>query len=346
MNARSFVLSTLVGTVALVAITWCLAWWLEPISGDLTRIGSYAERHFGHQAPQLEFHPPLSTFGDWKEEIDILVMGDSFANGTVRQWQNWLAAATGWRIHTLDKKRISVDKVLSSTLYREHPPRVVIWNVVERDLLYEFSATGRCGPYSPVVVSAVLPRRATPATPVEVSRPNGLSELNPGFARMWVWNSLLRAVGIDSSGTLEAKLTRNDLFSSRHPESLLVYRDDLLKRKWSSSDLQKIRCGLSSLASRFESNGRTRFVTALAPDKSSAYHAWLVSPSSLPPSILPALLHESPIPDAGLHASLADEVSRGVKDVYLPNDTHWGTAGHKATAERILQLLINEGLTE
>ncbi|MDV7390373.1 hypothetical protein RZS08_03425, partial [Arthrospira platensis SPKY1] len=80
----------------------------------------------------MEFHPPLSTFGDWKEEVDILVMGDSFANGTVRQWQNWLAAATGWRIHTLYKKRISVDEVLSSTLYRQHPPRIVIWNVVER----------------------------------------------------------------------------------------------------------------------------------------------------------------------------------------------------------------------
>src|SRR5205085_9650327 len=53
------------GLLALALIpAWALfaiGVYLEPVWGDLTRIGSYAERDFGWNKPQLEFPEPLST---------------------------------------------------------------------------------------------------------------------------------------------------------------------------------------------------------------------------------------------------------------------------------------------
>lgn len=47
-----------------------------------------------------EFEPLPSSFGEWTQPVDILVIGDSFANlRPAQQWQNHLVARTGWRVH-------------------------------------------------------------------------------------------------------------------------------------------------------------------------------------------------------------------------------------------------------
>lgn len=106
----------------------------------------------------------------------------------------------------------------------------------------------------------------------------------------------------------------------------------------------RIRCSFSAKASRFEANGKTRFVTALAPDKSSAYRPWLITPEQLPESLLAALMHDFPVPDARLDLVLATAIAGGTKDVYMPDDTHWGSAGHILTADTLLKLLAEQGL--
>lgn len=345
MKPQTYFASVLSSVLVLVASAWGIAWWLEPLCGDLTRIGGFAERDFGVNAPQLEFHPLVSTYGDWDRPVDVLVIGDSFANRPVRQWQNWLAVQTGWRIHTLDKNKVSLDALLASAQYRQQPPRVVIWNVVERDLLYEYGKNGGdCQPYVPLAEGEPLIRHPSwqaPVPPVPIARPTGWSGLNPGFPSIWLWKSVLRALGLEASKTLRVPLARSDLFSSRAATELLVYRDDLLKQSWKAADLQRIRCGFARLASRFEANGVTRFVSALAPDKSSAYQAWLADKSALPQSRLPELLEHFPIPDARLDRALTAAITAGTRDVYLPNDTHWGTAGQQAVAESVLDLLLH-----
>lgn len=348
MSAKQFFISVVTASLGLVAAAWILAWWLQPLYGDLTRIGGYAERDYGWNAPMEEFHPLLATWGVWEEPVDVLVLGDSFANlRPYQQWQNWLAARTGWRIHTLDMHLVDINELAASPLYRKHPPRVVIWNNIERDLKDEYaSGNDPCTP-NPVSLRLVpLAQHRGEKLARIVMRATDLTAVNPGFARIWLWKNLLHHVRLYRSDTLCLRMSRSDLFSSRASNGLLVFRKDLRKITWRDSDLDRIRCGYADIASRFEAYGTTRFVTAIAPDKSSAYRTWLALPANLPASRLPDLLNRFPVPDARLDLVMARAIATGTRDVYMPDDTHWGSAGQKLAADAILDLLIKEGLTQ
>lgn len=343
MQPRVFSLVVVGLTLAVVAGAWVLGWWLQPVYGDLTRLGGYAERHYGWNAPVTEFDPLPASFGEWTRPVDILVIGDSFANlRPAQQWQNHLAARTGWSVHTLDVHRVDVDALIASRLFVEHPPKVVIWNVVERNLADDHAARAhacaavRAGP--PVALPAPAPVAAG-AHPV--SRSDSLPDVNPGFARTWLQRAAMRALfDLQAGGTVRVELARADLFSSRAAASLLVYADDFRKADWRDVHLVRIRCALAGLAARFQANGRTTFMTALAPDKSSAYRAWARDPARLPPSRLGALLDGLAVPDARLDLAVRDAVARGVVDVYMPDDTHWSSAGHMLAARAIMERLL------
>jgi hypothetical protein len=351
MNPKRYVIAIVAATLTLVSAMWLLAYWLQPVYGDLARIGGHAERDYGWNLPMREFNPLAATWGGTRYErpVDILVLGDSFANLRPHmQWQNWLAAKTGWRIHTLDKHHIDLDELIASPAYRANPPRVVIWNTIERDLKDEYSDNdGHCGrPLPPSPVAPLPATRPTAAPPLDFMRPLGANDLNLGFARIWLWKALLRrATGTSHDETRLLRLKRDDLFTSRAANGLLIYHHDLNKQSWRDADFGRIRCSFAAMAGRFEANGATRFVTALAPDKSSAYRPWLVDPARLPESRLPALLHEFPVPDARLDRVLEQAIARGMKDVYMPDDTHWGTIGHVLAADAILGLLRAQSLT-
>ncbi len=95
---------------------------------------------------------------------------------------------------------------------------------------------------------------------------------------------------------------------------------------------------------RFDVSGVAHFATALASDLSSAYHPRRVNPEQLPESRLAALMHGFPVPDARLDLVLATAIAGGTKDVYMPDDTHWGPAGHILTADTLLKLPAAQGL--
>ena len=40
-----------------------------------------------------------------------------------------------------------------------------------------------------------------------------------------------------------------------------------------------------------------------------------------------------------LNVALKNEIARGTSDVYLPNDTHWGSAGHRTVARALQEYL-------
>ncbi|HQZ03268.1 MAG TPA: hypothetical protein PKW99_11535 [Thauera sp.] len=343
MQPRVFSLSVIGFTLALVAAAWTLGWWLQPVYGDLTRLGGYAERHFGWNQPVLEFDPLPTTFGEWKHPVDILVIGDSFANlRPAQQWQNHLAMQTGWSVHTLDVQQVDLDALIASPLFLEHPPKVVIWNVVERNLADDHAtvehncAAYRTGPPVTLPAPAALAVSAHP-----VLRPGSLFDVNPGFARIWLHRAALRALfGRQAGDTVHVELARADLFSSHEPAGLLVYKDDFRKASWNDEHLRRIRCALVDIAMRFQANGKTKFMSALAPDKSSAYRAWARDPTRLPPARLLTLLDGLAVPDARLDLAVSDAVARGLVDIYMPDDTHWSSAGHLLAARVIMERLL------
>src|SRR5713101_7426266 len=112
----------------------------EPLSGDLARIGWYAENDFGWTTPQRRFTPPLVLPATLDGHYDMIAIGDSFTAEEYNPgvaWPHFLARDTGLRIGVFDSGIDSVDRVLASPAYREHPPAALIYEVVERSLIPE-----------------------------------------------------------------------------------------------------------------------------------------------------------------------------------------------------------------
>src|SRR6267154_4735607 len=101
----------------------------EPLSGDLTRIGWFAENEFGGMLPQQRFAPPLAPAASLDGSYDIIAVGDSFTaeeyNAGVT-WPHFLARDTGLSIGIFDSGIDSLDSVLASPGFRERPPAVLI----------------------------------------------------------------------------------------------------------------------------------------------------------------------------------------------------------------------------
>lgn len=345
--AKRYFLASLFSSLALIAATYGFAWWLEPLSGDLSRIGSYAERDFGWNLAQERFDPLLHHFGTYDRYYDMVVIGDSFANdGGGAQWQNIAANRTGWSILTLDVHKISIAELLAMPVFRQSPPNIVVLNVVERDLDEFAASSAQCYAHNaghPGVTKP--PLRSLENVPHKVARRGRIdwADINPGFVRGYLWNFLLRrGLDIDTTETRKLFLSRHDLFSSRSAGEILAYRDDARKAAWDANMIARIRCGMVDIENRFKTAGVQKFVLAIAPDKSGIYRPWLAEPDQVAESRIREVRQGLNLVEATLDLPLGQAIAAGVKDVYLPNDTHWGSAGHKLVAEAILKTLIEE----
>jgi hypothetical protein len=87
-----------------------------------------------------------------------------------------------------------------------------------------------------------------------------------------------------------------------------------------------------------EANGTTRFAFVMVPDKSWAYAPYLPDYSWQIDAAKHLSLDVSfnmPRVDLALRAA----IGAGVQDVYLPNDTHWGSAGSRIAAQVVSRYL-------
>ena len=327
--------------------------YLQPLYGDLTRIGSYAEKDFGWNKPQLEFRKPLFDLGRYDQYRDVVVLGDSFSTTWPNhQWQNHLVMTTGWSVTTLDFSKIKIEQVLGNSVFRVSPPKYLILEWVER------SVPRRIKKYAHPCTASISTARKQAAS----NGPNGIKvfwpEENKGVALYvkrkfdwrdiklkWVlrylWHNTLRiTMGAAHTDTLNINLSRQAPFSSIKRQSLLVYKTDLSKvTEWRQTSLEEMGCGIENLRKQVEANGYTKFILMVAPDKLTAYRDFVrdnelrgiseLSPlSELHPGLMPRL-------DLALIAA----IRQGEQDIYLPDDTHWGSSGHQIAAETLITFL-------
>ena len=143
-------------TVVLLSMTglFVAGVYLQPLDGDLTRLGFFAEREFGWNAPQIEFPDTrldlpsgLMDPGHFGRYHDVVVLGDSFVWGSPKlQWQNYLLAATDWSVATQNINSVRLHDVLVSPVFRSHPPRILIVESVERELVHHLEENHlKCG---------------------------------------------------------------------------------------------------------------------------------------------------------------------------------------------------------
>jgi hypothetical protein len=324
----------------------------EPLKSDLTRLGGFSEAEYGWNQAQERFRPPIVAL-QYDHPYDIVVLGDSFSVNPGGQsdqgvyWTNYLAQQTGFSVSALSVFDVTPKELLSQPIFIRNPPRVVILELVERYLIRDLvrEADKRIGTFdaSCEAQSASLPAlpawRPLPVRPIDWTR-DKVPALDLDQSANYLWKAAARTLGIDSTGVLRLALTRSDLLSSRDSGQLLVHEDDLRKVRFTTDDtLATAHCKLVAVQNAIQRNGRTRFLFVPVPDKATAYSEYLGDPQMRNLSRLAELASKGGVNQVDLLRPLQQEIGSRVKDVYMPNDTHWSSTGHKIAAETVVRAL-------
>ncbi len=334
--------------------------YLEPLIGDLTRLGGYSENAFGWRAPQERFDPPLFEKDSYDKYYDVVVFGDSFTFKSPGEqtddgsyWQNFFVSRTGLSLAAFHLGHTKIEEIISSDIFLRKPPRLFIFEHIERDLVSapkniptDKGRVGGCKLASTPKISPlkVLPQsiHPLPFNRKQVYQPsdNELFGLELTATANMVRKSFFRQIlGLNNTDVINLKLTRDDLFSSSASSELLVYRKDTLKKDWSKKQMKEVQCSLIALQNIIQSNGKTSFILLIAPDKLTAYDTYLENKQYAGFGKISQL--ENPgLNMPKLEQQIKQEIVDGVKDIYMPNDTHWGVCGHKLAADVVINYLV------
>ena len=321
---------------------------LEPLSGDLTRIGWHTENDFGWTKPKEHFEPLAAALGTLDAHYDVVAIGDSFTGespwhpGTT--WPHYLAHDTGLKVAIFDSDDDMVGRLLASERFKSDPPAVVIYEIVERNLVPDHpSGPGDACPDAIAEPRVALTPGGPAEPPVPVVRPTARpwNDWPASYAAAYLTQNLRRWImGRETTNSVELDLTRGGLFSSRADRRLLVYGEDFNKLGWTEAQWRGAACSLLRMQARVEANGKTLFLAMVAPDKLTTYGRFLAAEPFRRISRLD-LLAEYPALNLVRFDQDFDPAEH--VDLYLPNDTHWSSVGHRLAARLVERLLIDKG---
>jgi hypothetical protein len=371
-SSRSYSLALAATGLAVMLTIVGFALYLVPMStmisvgsGDLTRIGWFSNNRYGNRKPNLAFRPPLSTLaGTLDRHFDVVIVGDSFSLDHDKSWPNYLAAkglsvlVIGLADHP-EKPNVTADienqitALLQSPTFRDTPPSVFIFESIERflkrrlvsdakpclEIEHKEESNASAPPLGKELAAPPTLRYADPPgyRIEEVGMPlsRRYDEQQLTYARDFLLKNIRHSLGRESA-VREFPLS-TPRFSSDRANALLVVSEDLQKNHWGPKDIEEMQCQLLRLQRAVQANGKTLFIALPIPDKLSAYHDDLVDPS-LPRGVIGQLtnpLLNRPQVDKALRA----EIVTGEKDVYLPNDTHFGARGQALTADTVMRFI-------
>lgn len=360
-SSRRYVLALLLLTLVPMSILFAVGVYLEPLDGGLTRIGYYSEREFGWHGAQetfphtrLAFPASQADTGHYDHYYDIVVLGDSFSYiRPESQWQNYLTAASGESIATLYIGKIRLAQILSSRVFLERPPKVLVVESVERllpaHLTEEVPSCSGPLPSLPDNRSEDGPafqRRGEnesgyAGATAYVERATSIFDVKLAYVRDFLWHNLLRRLtGVEHTSTVKLELCASPPFSSMNRTAMLVYSDDFKKIEWwRKAGESEMSCRIDAMRRQVEANGYTRFVLMVPPDKLTTLAEYLCDGAWKGVSQLSRLSEIRPESIPRLDQALASAVRKGEMDIYLPNDTHWGSNGQRIAAETLASFL-------
>jgi SGNH hydrolase-like domain, acetyltransferase AlgX len=323
--------------------------WLQPLSNDLTRLGGYSENAYGWNSEQIGFSPPLASVGVLGQSYDAVVVGDSFSiderlspdakRNDHGYWTDFFVQKTGLTLGSFHRGRISPEDYVASTEFRKTPPKLLVFEIAEREIVgfpvrQEPCPAPRPGQNFHLSLHPVA--RAPVGFARDTSRRLSTSQIDTAIdflkksTQRWV-------TGHNSTKVLRVSLSRADLFSNQSPGNLLVYTGDLRKSEFSDQYLESVGCAFLAFQARVEANGLTAFVLMIAPDRSTAYADF--TPDLRLPNLTNILAGNKDLHLLRVDVSLKQAIALGRLDVYLPNDTHWAGAGKQIVAETLVSYL-------
>ena len=352
-------------TIILVSIIFIEAYlmlattlYLQPPTGDIASISGYSENDFGWNQPKKTFANPTSPLQEaYNHYTDVLIVGDSFSFGGVfgmlnYPWQTFLTASTGLSVSTIshyttktnppsyDPKLIPA--IINSELFKKHPPKVFVLEVVERQLHILPKFPGDCKAHSDIALNYDLKINPIPSLnpTTEVLRPFVKPSLSQqiGYSFKY-WQTFFQFISRDSQAYI-FELTTPKLFSSNRSDTLLVYEGDVKKQEWDDDRLKNISCILLNMQNFIQANGKTLFVVMIAPDKLTAYSHYLKDGSMATISAIERLKVDKALHLPRFDLPIQAKIDEGVVDVYLPNDTHWAYFGQQVAADTLTKYLL------
>jgi hypothetical protein len=300
----------------------------EPISGDLTRIGHWAERDFGWNQAQ----PSVSVRanGTMVEKPRVVVLGDSFSHSNV--WQSYLADARHLEILSYQYRDVGcVDNWVQWVKERQLPSvNTVVIEAAERSFMALFRNRNICTKREPLSHDVA-------ATTLKPNRQQYGLTLDAAYFVPTLGNSVragLQTGRIDSAGVVNVPLTADRLFSNRKANRLLYYSEDDLKVGWTEEDMVAAMQNLRHIQEELAASG-LRFLLVVVPDKSTVYRHFIADGTSKAryPDVF-ARLKAAQVNSVDLLEQFRKEASKTI-DLYLPNDTHLSTQGYRLMATKV-----------
>ncbi len=359
-RARHFVAVVLGVLLSLGLGCGGLAVYLGAPTGDLVRIGGLSQRAFGpDQVPSYDRrHFSQRSFADLMagaDPGDILIFGDSFTQNAHPDaqilWMNRLHADTGLEVTVIPGGEFTrVQQYLASEAFAQTPPRALLVQTVERNLLQRAASlhdpaqcsalTSPTGPNPPLSAQALAdPPQLGSAVPA-----HRFEDMDDVLS----WGMLAMRVKLKARAhVVKAPLSNSELFSSKASDTALFYHEDFSKftpefiaRFPAASPAEHIRCAMTQLT---HASGDVPLWVMVAPDKRTIYEPWLATAPAPKPfdafalgtaAIGPAFLDLKPV--------LQGAVEAGQKDIYAPDDTHWGYSGHQLVGEFVAKALTGQ----
>jgi len=309
-----------------ILIIALIGFYLQPITGDLTRVGNVSERSWGWNAPKAAISIKEN---DSSKPAQVLVIGDSFS--IQNSWQSAAAEFSGNTFLTYHWNDIGGSHCLEEAvrdLVKSHPEvRYVVFELIERGFIGSFGEADK-------TLVACKP-------PIRTSVKGGASTIG-GDRKHFEWSELLadpiysiKALfneknKYDSLMSLDqakaAPLSRSDLFSNRRSDAILFLGNDLEKQTWTQTQIAQALSNIEKISSNLSNLGVVP-IFVIVPDKLTTYAPFLangVLRQDLPNAALD--LSHGKAKSIYLNALFQDKATHAV-DFYLPNDTHLSSDG-------------------
>jgi hypothetical protein len=337
------------GTILAVCLTCSVtAFWLEPVSEDLARLGGYAENDYGWNGEQTRFIPPLAAVGKLGRAYDVVVVGDSFSiseeaaaepqDDLKTHWTDFFVARTGLSVGSFHRNSVTLETYLASDGFLKAPPKLLVVEYAERTL--QWAPSGKeCVTLAPRHVG-VLPINPSPTQPWSYgrNRSHSIDTHMIDSAIDFLKKNVPRWIaGLNVTTVSNYPLSRTNLFTSKNNGQLLVYEDDFAKAHMSDGFLRDVACYFTQVQSRVEANGATKFVVMIAPDRTTTYGDYL--PDVRLPNLTAEIASTRGLNILRLDQTMKAAVASGTEDIYLPSDTHWASRGMAIAADTLIRFV-------
>ncbi len=325
-----------VGVIIPFATILGMAIYIQPLVGDLTRLGNVSERSWGwNQAlPVVSIYQSERT-----SDIEVLVIGDSFSDKDI--WQSVMRDITGFRFKTYRWEDFSSPACLESGithLKRQYPNiRHIVIQTVERSAIVRFTGLKGKIDECPMTITSSIHTQTSKTVAIRNKSLDSIPDTLYTIKAFLSEPKKYQQTTVSGDGYI-SPLKRSDLFSNQKSDALLYYAGDLNKLKWTEMQIEESVQNLQKL-SQLTHLLDIGISFAIVPDKSTAYSDYLIHSrfQSKTTDIWQKLIAIS-LPAINLKAVFSENISKS-RDFYLPDDTHLSSVGYQILASEVSKMI-------